>query len=67
MNDFKCPCTDLSCELNPANHDKGCDLCIADSFETKEMPKCMFMAAGGDIDSIDDWSFDNFAKVVNDK
>lgn len=64
MNDFKCPCTDHSCELNPVNHDKGCDLCVADSVETREIMKCMFKAAGGDIDKIDDWSFENFAKIV---
>lgn len=64
MSDFKCPCTDHSCEFNPVNHDKGCDLCLADSVETKEIPKCFFKAAGGDIDTIEDWSFENFADLV---
>ncbi len=24
-----CTCTDYECHLNPANHERGCDLCVA--------------------------------------
>lgn len=67
MDNFKCPCNDSSCEFNPVNHDKGCEPCVASSVIDKEVPKCFFKAAGGDIDTIEDWSFDNFAKAVNGK
>ena len=64
MANFKCPCDNSSCEFNPVNHDKGCDLCIASSVEDREIPKCFFQVAGGDIGSIEDWSFENFANIV---
>jgi hypothetical protein len=59
-----CPCTDGNCEFNPMNHDKGCTLCVEDSIQCEEIPKCFFKQAGGDIDTITDWSFENFANVV---
>ncbi|MDR2295592.1 MAG: DUF6485 family protein [Clostridiales Family XIII bacterium] len=59
-----CPCTNTSCELNPANHDKGCDLCMEDSIKTKEVPRCLFMHVTDDIDGVDDWSFENFARHI---
>lgn len=64
MSKFKCPCDDSTCEFNPMNHNDGCDRCIASSVEDKEIPKCFFQAAGGDIDTIEDWSFESFAKTV---
>ena len=60
-----CPCTDAGCAFNPINHDKGCNLCVEDSLKCREIPKCFFKEAGGDIDAITDWSFENFAKIVN--
>ncbi len=60
-----CPCKDTSCQFNPMNHDKGCNLCVEDSLKCSEIPKCFFQAAGGDIDVITDWSFESFAKIVN--
>lgn len=37
-----CTCTDLACPLNPANHNKGCDLCIQKCLKLKEIPSCFF-------------------------
>lgn len=59
-----CPCTDYTCNFNPANHDKGCNLCIEDSIQCREIPKCFFMKVHHDISDIDDWSFESFAKFV---
>ena len=59
-----CPCEDYSCELHPSNHDKGCDLCVADSVNTREIPKCFFMKVTKDLDGITDWSFESFAGLV---
>ena len=59
-----CPCSDTTCQFNPANHDQGCNLCVEDSVKCREIPKCFFKAAGGDIDTIEDWSFEMFAKIV---
>lgn len=61
---FSCPCDDHECKYNPANHDKGCDLCVEISIEDKELPKCFFQKAGGDIGKITDWSFESFARIV---
>jgi len=62
-SDF-CPCTNTGCELNPANHDKGCDPCMEDSIKTKEIPRCLFGQVVDDIDVVEDWSFENFARHV---
>ena len=43
MNGF-CTCADYSCPLNPANHDKGCDLCIQKCLKLGEIPSCFFNA-----------------------
>ena len=59
-----CPCTDYKCEFNPVNHDKGCNLCIEDSIECNEIPKCFFMKINKDISGIDDWSFESFAAFL---
>lgn len=59
-----CPCTDYSCECNPHNHEKGCDLCVEDSVKTREIPKCFFLKVTDDISDISDWSFEAFASLV---
>lgn len=62
-----CPCTDTSCEFNPANHDKGCMLCVEDSLKCREIPKCFFLKVVDNIDDFEDWSFEHFAKLVMEK
>jgi hypothetical protein len=62
-----CTCDDTSCPLNPSNHDQGCDLCVEDSLKTREIPKCFFLATGNLPEDNQDWSFESFARIVNDK
>ena len=31
-----CTCTDLKCPCHPANHDRGCDLCIQKNLKQKD-------------------------------
>lgn len=59
-----CPCTDYSCEFNPNNHAKGCNLCIEDSLKCGEIPKCFFLKVTDDISNFTDWSFLKFANLV---
>ncbi len=59
-----CTCTDYSCELNPVNHDKGCNLCIEDSLKTREIPRCFFLKVSDNIDDIEDWSIEAFARLA---
>ncbi|GAB1476853.1 DUF6485 family protein [Bacillota bacterium] len=59
-----CTCTDYTCEFNPANHDKGCNLCIEDSLKTREIPRCYFLLVQDNIDDIDDWSIEAFARLA---
>ena len=40
-----CTCTDLKCPCHPANHDKGCTLCIAKNRAQGEIPSCFFKQA----------------------
>jgi hypothetical protein len=37
---------------------------MEDSIKTKEVPRCLFMHVTDNIDGIDDWSFENFAKHI---
>jgi len=62
-----CTCTDYNCQFNPVNHDKGCNFCVEDSVKCREIPKCFFIEAVGDIEGITDWSFESFAKLVLQK
>ncbi len=59
-----CPCTDYTCKFNPQNHDQGCDLCVEDSVNCREIPKCFFLKVNEDISGITDWSFEAFADFV---
>lgn len=59
-----CPCKDYECEFNPVNHDKGCIFCVEESVKDREIPKCFFEAVADDVDAIEDWSFESFAKMV---
>lgn len=61
-----CPCTNKSCEFNPANHDKGCDPCMEDTIKCKEIPRCLFQFVTDDLDNINDWSIENFVKIANE-
>lgn len=62
-----CPCTDTSCQFNPANHDQGCNLCVEDSLKCGEIPKCFFLKVVDSVEGYEDWSFEHFAKLVREK
>lgn len=38
-----CTCKDEKCPLNPANHSKGCSLCIKKCLSLGEIPSCFLM------------------------
>ena len=65
MNGF-CTCADYSCPLNPANHDKGCDLCIQKCLKLGEIPSCFFNAIGGG-DRPAGYSYRHFAGFVAER
>ena len=58
-----CTCQDRSCPFNPANHDKGCTLCIAKNLREREIPNCFFDAVGYPKPT-PDWHFEDFALLV---
>ena len=67
MKDAKeyCTCTDLDCPCHPVNHDRGCDLCILQNLQEKEIPTCFYK----DIDHpkpTKDWHYEDFAALVLD-
>jgi len=59
-----CTCDDYACKLNPVNHDQGCNLCIEDSLEKKEIPSCFFKIVSPDLSNRTDWSFEGFAELI---
>ena len=61
-----CTCTYLDCESHPANHDQGCDLCMAKNLKTKEIPECMFHLLGKD-DQRKGYDYAEFARLVQMK
>lgn len=62
-----CTCTDLNCPLHPKNHDKGCDLCIQKNLRMKEIPSCFFKAVDSDTSGVDDFSFEGFARFLQER
>ena len=58
-----CPCRDRACPLHPANHDKGCSLCMEKNIKNREVPSCLFNAANG-YPSKNGYSFEAFASLV---
>ncbi|MCM1297186.1 MAG: DUF6485 family protein [Muribaculaceae bacterium] len=58
-----CTCRDRKCPLHPANHDKGCSPCMAKNIRKREVPSCLFDAAGN-YPSKDGYSFEAFARGV---
>ncbi len=62
-----CTCTDLACPLNPANHARGCDFCVANCLKKNEVPVCFFKKAVADLSGHSDWSFAGFAAAVQEQ
>ena len=67
MSSFKCTCLDTECPYHPNNHDKGCDPCITVNIKDKEIPSCFMIEMGIDPTKVEDFSIENFAKMVVDK
>ncbi|MEI8217166.1 MAG: DUF6485 family protein [Eubacteriales bacterium] len=61
-----CTCDDLKCPLHPSNHEKGCDLCIQKCLRKKEIPSCFFIDINSDIKGIDDFTYEGFAKFLEE-
>lgn len=58
-----CTCSDRKCPLHPANHNKGCSLCIAKNLKQREIPNCFFNLVDKDY-NCGGYSFADFAKLV---
>lgn len=59
-----CSCTDHKCPMNPANHDKGCDLCVQKCLKLNEIPSCFFKKISLDRPENEDYTFKGFATFV---
>lgn len=62
-----CSCRDTKCPMNPANHDKGCTLCVAKCLHDGEIPSCFFNAVAPYRGPDADYSYAGFAHLVLDK
>ncbi len=58
-----CTCADRACPLNPANHEKGCDLCIQKCLQLGEIPSCFFNAVTT-AERPEAYTYQGFAKFV---
>lgn len=58
-----CTCGDLKCPYHPANHDKGCALCVAKNLKLGEIPSCFFnqLPSKGKRTG---YTFEDFARAV---
>ena len=59
-----CTCTDHECPLNPVNHDRGCDFCVAKCLQKGEIPSCFFHKVSDDLTGHTDWTYAGFAKLA---
>jgi hypothetical protein len=64
MPEHFCTCKVVGCQFHPANHDKGCDLCIQKNLRTGEIPGCFWLKIHDDISTWTDFSFKGFAEFV---
>ncbi|MDE6276103.1 MAG: hypothetical protein K2M75_06165 [Clostridia bacterium] len=62
-----CTCKDTKCPLNPANHDKGCSLCIAKCLKLREIPSCFFNLADPEMKKRQSYTFEDFASLFGEK
>ncbi len=61
-----CTCADRECPLNPVNHDRGCDFCVAKCLKAGEIPSCFFHKVSDDLKGHTDWTYAGFAKLVGE-
>ncbi|MDL2298130.1 DUF6485 family protein [Synergistaceae bacterium OttesenSCG-928-D05] len=62
-----CTCVDHTCVRHPMNHDKGCTPCVAKCLAENEIPSCFFRKIEPDMDRKQDYTFQGFAKFVEDR
>ena len=55
-----CTCTAKSCSHHPANHESGCDLCIAKNLARREIPACFFLKVSPDVEGLSEYTFESF-------
>lgn len=64
-----CPCGDRKCPHNPNNPCNSicsCDACIEKNLSRGEIPSCFFKKINNDISSLTDFTFEAFAKFLED-
>ena len=59
-----CSCRDKSCPMHPSNHAQGCTPCILKNLRLGEIPSCFFNKVTDDLDKLDSFSMESFAKEV---
>lgn len=62
-----CSCRDKSCPMHPSNHAQGCTPCILKNLRLGEIPSCFFNKVTNDLDKLDSFSMESFAKAVLEK
>lgn len=62
MSGHFCPCKDTDCPLHPLKHGGGCDLCIRKNLKQGEIPACFFRAVSENLDGLEDYTFESFAR-----
>ncbi len=62
-----CTCKDTSCELNPNNHNSGCDPCISKNLKAGEIPSCFFHLIEEDISHLEEFTIESFVKLYLSK
>lgn len=62
MENHFCTCPVTLCGNHPANHKKGCDLCIEKNLKQKEIPACFFLKVSEDVNGLTDFSFESFVQ-----
>lgn len=62
-----CSCRDKSCPMHPGNHTQGCTPCILKNLRLGEIPSCFFNKVTDDLDKLDSFSMESFAKAVLEK
>ncbi|MFR3729349.1 DUF6485 family protein [Lacrimispora sp.] len=61
-----CTCTETTCQLNPCNHDLGCDPCIRKNLNKGEIPGCFFHLIDDDTSQLHDFTIEGFVKFYMD-
>lgn len=59
-----CTCRDTKCPRHPSNHADGCDRCVKYCLAVGEIPSCFFNKVISDIDKVESFSIEGFARTV---